>query len=143
MTQEIEVKRFYYPSGKLRSEISFKNGVPHGRHLEWHENGVLAFEENLKNEVPDGVARQWNKNGELLCTYEIKDGTGVQRRWFEDQGFWGEISWVNGAMTGRQRTYWADGTVASETFWINNEEVPKGRYEQECNKNSELPIYDE
>ena len=46
--EKIEVKRFYYPSGKLHAERSFKNGVPHDWHREWHKNGVLASEVYLK-----------------------------------------------------------------------------------------------
>jgi antitoxin component YwqK of YwqJK toxin-antitoxin module len=123
MKGKIEVKQSYYPKGSLRAERSFKDGVPHGRHREWHENGVLAFEGFLKDGVPDGVANQWNEQGELVCTYEIKNGTGIQKTWFASQGIWGEISWVNGMMTGRHRTFWEDGTVAGDTFWIRNRRV--------------------
>jgi antitoxin component YwqK of YwqJK toxin-antitoxin module len=144
MTQEIKVKRFYYPSGKLHAERSFVNGIPHGKHREWHENGVLASETTLNNGVPDGVGKQWDEGGNLLASYEIKGGTGIQETWFPEQGIRTEISWINGNWTGRQRTYWIDdGEVIGDTFWIKGAEVSKKRYQEACKKDRDLPKYEE
>lgn len=141
---ETEIRKFHYPDGSLRAERCFKDGVPHGWHREWHQNGVLASEVFLKNGVPDGVAKQWNEHGELVCTYKIENGTGIQKIWIANQGIWSEISWVNGSWTGRQRTYWIDdGTVVGDTYWIKGEEVSKRHYQEACEKNRSLPRYED
>lgn len=118
--------------------------MPHGLHREWHENGVLASEVYLKDAVPDGIGRQWDKDGNLILSYEIKNGTGIQKAWFADQGCWAEISWVNGSMTGRHRTYWIDdGTVVGDIFWIKNRKVSKKRYFEACKTDPNLPRYED
>ncbi len=142
MKDEIDQKKFYYPDGKLKAERSYKKGVPHGCHREWHENGILASEVYFNCGVPEGVGKQWDKDGNLLVSYEIKSGTGIQKSWFADQGFWGETSWLNGKMTGRQRTYWIDdGTVIADTFWIENKQVSKKKYIEACKIDPNLPRY--
>ena len=142
MKDEIEQKKFYYPNGKIEAERSYKQGVPHGYHREWHENGILASEICFNYGAPEGVGRQWDKDGNLLFSYKIRNGTGIQKVWFADQGIRAEISWVNGKMTGRQRTYSIDdGAIMGDTFWIENEEVSKKYYIEACKTDPNLPRY--
>jgi len=142
MKDEIEQKKICYPNGKLRAEISYKQGVPHGYQRVWHENGILASENYFNYGAPEGVGRQWDKDGNLLFSYKIRNGTGIQKVWYANQGFWAEISWVNGKMTGRQRTYSIDdGAIMGDTFWIENEEVSKKNYIEACKTDPNLPRY--
>lgn len=140
---EEEIQRTYYPNGQIEWEGSFKNGIPHGLNRRWHENGVLASEIYLKEGVPDGIGKQWDKTGKLILTYEIKNGTGIQKSWSEEQGIGGEISLVKGTFTGRQRTYFRDKTILGDTYWIKNKQVSKKRYIEECKKDASLPHYDD
>jgi len=143
MNDGLEQKEFYYPSGKLEAERSFKEGIPHGYHREWHENGSLASEVRYNNGVPEGVGKQWDRSGNLIFSYSIYNGTGIQKAWFPDQGIWAEISWLYGKMTGRQRTYMInDGTVIGDTFWIENKSVSRKSYSKACETNPNLPRYE-
>ena len=38
-----EVKRTYYPSGKLQSEVFDINGKRNGEYKEYYENGQLSY----------------------------------------------------------------------------------------------------
>ncbi len=133
----------YYPNGGIESERSFENGIPHGWHRTWHENGVLASEVYLNHEVPDGIARQWDTKGNLLGTFEIKNGTGIEKKWYEDGTVENEISWVNGTTTGRWRMYEEDGTILGDMYWIKNRKVSKKKYIEACQKDPTLPRYDD
>jgi len=140
----LETSQSYYPNNKISDIRTFKNGTPHGWHREWHKNGVLASEVYLREGVPDGIGRQWDEQGNLIASYEINDGTGIQEIWFTEQGIRAEISWINGSLSGRQRSYWLDsGNVIGDTFWINGEEVSKKQYQEACKKNKDLPKYEE
>jgi len=142
MINDLEIRKSYYPSGKLRSERSFRKGIPHGCHRVWHENGVLASEEHLKDGVPDAVGRQWDEQGNLIVTYEIKNGTGIQKTWLPTQGLCSEIPWVNGKISGRQWCYHEDGTLGGENFWIRDKKVSKKRYLEACKSDPTLPQYE-
>ena len=133
MKDNLETKMFYYPNGKLEAERSYKEGIPHGYHREWHENGILASEVCYHNGAPEGIGKQWDKEGNLISSYNICNGTGIQKVCFECQGIWAEISWLNGKIAGRQRTYRIDdGTVIGDTFWIENENVSRKSYIKTC-----------
>lgn len=139
----MNIEKEFYPDGNIQSERSYENGIPHGFHREWHDNGQLASEIYFVNGVPDGVGSIWDQEGNLIIQYEIVDGTGIQKHCSESQGIWSETSWVNGELTGRQRTYWIkDNTVAGDTFWINSQVVSKKKYMKACETNPNLPKYD-
>lgn len=87
MTEE-NVKREYYPNGKLHSErfynsegrengfcriwheneqlsneLYYENGLKHGKWFEWRENGSLISERNFNHGKKHGIFRSWDKKG--------------------------------------------------------------------------------
>jgi hypothetical protein len=143
MMDECEIKKTYYSNGRIESERSYLKGTPHGWHREWYENGILSSEVCFKKGVPDGIGKQWSKNGDLILSYEIKDGTGVQKSWTEEQGLGDEVSWVNGTITGRWRVYFRDGSIVGDTYWIKNRKVSKKKYIEMCTVDPTLPKYED
>jgi hypothetical protein len=104
---------------------------------------MLALEIPYEHGIENGMIKQWNDQGELLGSFEINKGTGTYSLWHQNGGFRGEISLVDGKFTGRQRTYWADGVLGAESFWLENEKVSKKRYREACEENPRLPRYDD
>lgn len=140
---ELKIEKTYYPNGQIESEVSFKNGIPHGPHKHWHENGILAWEWTCKDGVIDGIGKQWDSSGNLLVTFEIVNGTGIQKIWDETQQCFVEGTWHKGRMTGRIRSYLKDGTFLSEGFQFRGKTISKKRYIEECKKDPTLPRYDD
>ena len=62
MDDEIEE---YYPSGKLKSTISFKDGVRHGHQNIYYETGELMYEGEWGNDQQEGVWKLYHETGEL------------------------------------------------------------------------------
>jgi hypothetical protein len=104
---------------------------------------VLASELCFKEGVPDGIGKQCDTKGNLLGTFEIKNGTGIEKKWYEDGTIENEISWVNGTTTGRWRMYEKDGTILGDIYWIKNRQVSKKRYLEACKTDPTLPRYEE
>jgi len=140
---EVKVERDYYPNGKIRFEGYFKNGIPHGFNRIWYENGLIAREYIFKEGVPDGISRHWDDAGNLLVENNIINGTGIEKVWNPETKSWSEFSWVNGECTGRFRTYWADGTVIGDVYWIRNKQVSKKKYIEMCQIDDSLPKYED
>lgn len=143
MIEEIEKKKIYYSNGKLRAELSFKKGIPHGIYREWYENGFLATERNFKDGIPDGISRYWDESGNLLFENNIINGTGVERSWEPVNRTWSEENWINGMCTGRVRVCWEDGSVVKDEYWIKNRKVSKKKYIEMCEFDPSLPRYDD
>lgn len=72
----------------------------------------------------------------------MRNGTGVFQRWYENGVLSGEISFVNGEMTGRQRCWFEDGELVTSVFWIRGRRVSKKKYKEACAEDSSLPRYD-
>ncbi len=103
----ISYQNTYYKSGKLLSTTPFVEGKPHGKKLEYYENGALRMEAPYENglvityypegkiysETPrvmgeiDGVVKKYHKNGKLLSeTPYLKDELQPGLKEFDDKG---------------------------------------------------------
>jgi len=114
------ISRGWYPSGKLKIIITWKNGKQHGKqtewyendqiyrdlnykngsfdgkYIKWHENGQKMSEVTYKDHVPDGEYKCWNQNGEVLYETEFVNGNGVWKMYFFDGRKKEEWIWKNG-----------------------------------------------
>ena len=61
--------RQYYPSGKLKEEIYYRQGKPEGISKQYYENGQLKTEANYKKGLLDGYFKnlfsQWSARNHL------------------------------------------------------------------------------
>ena len=144
MSADHRVEKRFYPDGQVESEITYLEGRGNRWVTKlWHPNGVLASEVLVVDGAPEGIVRFWNQKGELVGTYEMHDGTGVQKDWHSDGSLKAEISWVNGQWTGRLRSYFEGGELAAETYWIQGKQVSKKKYFEAAAKDPGLPQYDD
>ena len=86
----------YWPSGKLRCEISYIEGVQEGQAIEWYESGPKKGESEHHNNNFHGCSREWYENGQLKSEdyyeYSIElshkawsqDGTLLEAREIEE-----------------------------------------------------------
>ena len=110
------VSKGWYPNGKLRQTLTWKNGKMSGLHIGWYENGQKWEEGNYKNFKREGKWTDWFENGqkskEGLYKNGIRDG-----KWT----FWYEF---NGQKS-QEGTY-KDGIRDGKwTFWYPNGQVKK------------------
>ena len=42
------VRRWNYPSGQLRQEVTYENGLVHGKHRGWDEDNNLTVDDNYQ-----------------------------------------------------------------------------------------------
>lgn len=59
-----EVK-LYYPSGQIKRKLQFVKGKLEGTEQMWNEQGVMITEAEYKNNLPFGKTRTWHDNGQL------------------------------------------------------------------------------
>ena len=83
-----EVRKEYYPSGKLKSEGNVVDGKKGGIHKEYYENGQLWIEDNYKNGKLDGLSKIYYESGQLWIEENYKNDkkNGVYREYYKTGG---------------------------------------------------------
>ena len=66
--------QFFYPSEKISSEGSMKDGKPNGYWKTYYENGELKSEGNRKNFVLDSTWKFYSDSGKLTVMINYLDG---------------------------------------------------------------------
>lgn len=88
----------FYPNGKKKFELIFKDGERHGVHSEWHEDGQKAEERKYKDGKQQGVENSWYKNGQKRFELNYNDGEkhGTHTLWSKNGVKLNEILYENG-----------------------------------------------
>ena len=139
-----KVEEAFYSNGQLEWEAMIKDGKPVGMVRHWYENGMPEREcpydgDGLKH----GIVKDWNKQGKLLGEFQWDHGTGVSKNWFKNDQLRSEHYYIRGKRCGRSIIWWEDGGVMSVTYYINNREVSKKKYDEACKANPALPRYED
>ncbi len=72
-------------TGRLISEIEFKDGMKSGNSREWSDEGNLVFEHGYLNNTRHGLQREWSESGTLISEEQFEHGICIQRTiWSED-----------------------------------------------------------
>jgi len=69
-----EIRKGYYPSGKLKSEGSYVKGIKEGIHKKYYESGQLWQGRNYINGKKEGIQKYYYKSGELKEEIYIING---------------------------------------------------------------------
>lgn len=104
-----EIKKSYFPDGKLQYEGAFIDNIPVGIHKEYNQDGKLI------------TAKEYTGDGELL-------GEGLFDEKGQRTGFWklydqyfnyyfGEGNYVNGLKDGKWIFYYPDGKTELEGYY--------------------------
>jgi antitoxin component YwqK of YwqJK toxin-antitoxin module len=70
---ENEIKREYWPDGKLHCEWSYVNGVKHGLQKWYFDNGQLCFKYHMRNGQYHGTGQNWHRDERRNCVKQWKN----------------------------------------------------------------------
>ena len=84
---KVEIRKDFYPSGKVHHEYRFVNGKLDGITRVYLETGELKEEMNFVAGVRSGINRDYHPNGQLHHEYTFENGklNGKTTR-FDDKG---------------------------------------------------------
>ena len=139
---KLRIKRFYYRSGQIHTEMRVVDGKFHNFHRTWHRNGQLAQELRYHHGLLHGKSRQWAETGRSLGSFSMVHGTGLQRYWHYNGAVQTEISTLNGKFHGRILGWLRDGTLTRENYLIGNQDVSRAAYLKAARKNPSWPQYE-
>jgi len=117
-----EIKK-QYPSGKLQSIVEYKNGIKHGRSLNYYENGKIASKANYLNGHFYGWVTFYYSSGRKNHTEfynQAGKSEGIFKLWYENGKLKQTGIYKDGKMIGRWYNYYLNGDLESSEFYNNN-----------------------
>jgi len=129
-----EVKKEYYPSGKLRYEWNYKNGKKEGIGKEYYESGKIEKEYNFKDGKQDGITKRYYKSGELSseCTYKEGKEEGISKYYYdyESGALRAEFNYKGGKKEGISRVYYPNGEIQYIDTYKNGQRTNRKAYDE-------------
>ncbi len=112
----------YFPSGKIKHEITFKNGKPIGRARFYYNSGLLSEEGYWNIDHWEEKYNYYHTNGQLAYDWHYNEKgkrTGEQKYYYENGNVKYAGIWNNGKTTGALRMYNDSGLLVSERIYEN------------------------
>jgi antitoxin component YwqK of YwqJK toxin-antitoxin module len=75
-----------FPNGRVRSEVTYAEGIQSGPTREWYETGVLKTEDMYANGNRHGTSREWYENGKPLRDARYEHSIRVREQTWDRQG---------------------------------------------------------
>lgn len=125
-----KVEREYYPNGRLKSEIHYRNGIENGMMTYYHENyNSKELEVNMKNGKKNGQCIRYFFNGKIesVAYYEEDIITGVEQLFDLRGNLIMETHYVNGVKEGPYHT-WFEKNLPKEVGAYKNDKFD-GKWE--------------
>ncbi len=122
----------YYPTGELRSEITFTNNRPIGDYWLYFKNGVLEEKGNWQRTKNIGEFIRNYENGNPHQKFLFSDSgkrNGIQLYYHSNGNLALEVEVINGQETGVMKRYDEDGNLSEERTF------EKGKYLEGTVKN--------
>jgi antitoxin component YwqK of YwqJK toxin-antitoxin module len=116
----------FYPDGKLKGTVLWKNGKQEGDAVFYHPDGRKSYATHYRQGKKWGFATVWYANGQKQWEAMYQDGLthGVWREWYRDgkRKFTGMYS--KGRLDGRATWWYPNGRLQQERDYSQGQSVP-------------------
>lgn len=119
----------FYPNGKTKYSISFRNGKMHGSSKIYSSNGTLRWNAQYVNDKIHGVELGWHPDGSFCCKIPYENGEihGIIEVFYFDK-LSRTNSFRRGIRHGPDVTYRPDGAIESKQFFFNGLMVTESEF---------------
>jgi antitoxin component YwqK of YwqJK toxin-antitoxin module len=116
----------FYPDGKLKGTVFWKNGKQEGDAVFYHPDGRKSYATHYRQGKKWGFATVWYANGQKQWEAMYQDGLthGVWREWYRDgkRKFMGMYS--KGRLDGRATWWYPNGRLQQERDYSQGQSLP-------------------
>lgn len=112
----------YFPSGNIKSNITYKRNIPNGPYTLFYETGKVEEEGNWKNNRNIKEFKRYHKNGQVAQDFKFSDTgkrNGEQKYFHENGQMELLVSVVDGKENGEMKRWFANGDL-KEVKVFNN-----------------------
>jgi len=114
--RKIGLWKTYYPSGKLKNEITYEAGRPKGPYTTYYENGQVEEKGNWSLTKNYGSFKRYYENGQVAQEFEFDQSgkrNGTQKYYYENGQLMITGNWNGGKEAGTVTEYYETGDVKS------------------------------
>ncbi|HLL25168.1 MAG TPA: hypothetical protein VK427_23700, partial [Kofleriaceae bacterium] len=108
-----------FPDGTPEITGRYTDGALDGAWERRHPSGALAETGTYVAGQKNGTWKQVSTDGEPLGSYSMTNGTGTERRWFDDGRLYSEITYRAGVEHGRARAFTPDGALIASARYVD------------------------
>lgn len=113
---EKQVKKNYYKSGELLSEVEYLDGVKHGISKDYYESGKIHAQYEYKQGKKDGWAKKYHRSGEVYQQTLYRDDKIEQKKIYHKNGkLNADVPYKNGFMGTGTKVFKKDGTTPTNS----------------------------
>lgn len=111
--------RQYYPSGIIKTEAEYKNGLRNGVLSRFYEDGLQQVYEVYENGILNGGASTYYNSGNIKTEIHYKNNTlnGNYKEYYEDGAIKLEGNYTFGQKHGKERSYSPSGKIINEIIY--------------------------
>jgi uncharacterized protein len=125
----------YYPSGDLRSSITYDNGIMNGNYICWWNNGKIHINCMYRNGELHGQYREYNVDGILIVKYNAIDGVlnGPYIEYHGNGNVLRVCSYKHDYLSGVAYNLYENGCLHHFAYYLNGVLMSETYYKQEDN----------
>lgn len=103
--------RLFYPSGAVRAEMFYANGILHGPSTFYSEENSVLTQTWYVEGKKSGKVRYFYLSGALASLLRYREGVphGMQEYWYEDAQIKSRIPYEKGQIHGEVQLFWPSG----------------------------------
>ena len=92
-----EVHEEKFSNNNLKYQVTYINGIKHGKEIFWYESGIKKIESHFINGKENGLWQQWYENGQIRSF----------------------VKFINGKKDGEEVYFNKDGSITSTDLYTN------------------------
>lgn len=108
-----------FPDGSPEIRGSYKDGALDGAWERHHALGTIVEQGTYVAGQKHGTWTQTSSTGNALGSYEMKNGSGVEKRWYDDGPLYAERALKTGVPHGMTKLYAREGYVIDSARYVN------------------------
>lgn len=108
-------EKYYFPNGKISSELVTKKGKKNGKCIYYYSNGRIQQVSYFINDKLHGKSLKYYPNGNLCLEMNFKNDTidGIYKKYYENGNIAKSGSFIDGIQRGIFKCYYPNGNLKS------------------------------
>jgi len=107
-----------FPDGSPEITGDYKDGQLDGAWQRHAANGTMVERGRYAAGKKTGHWEAFSAAGAALGAYDLRNGTGVEKRWLDDGSLYSELTLKAGVADGSEKVYAPDGTPLITATWV-------------------------
>ncbi len=128
-----DVKKTYYPNGKLQEQAIYNSdGQKNGLDEKHNDQGITVETTMYVNGKKNGLSKLFFDDGKVKLEQHFTDDrlNGIQKTYNENGNETSEYSYIDDKRNGEGKTFYDDGTMKTDEIYDNGNMTSQTKYDK-------------